>query len=100
MLVQQRPSWTCKNPRCFESISFGSYCSICIKMVYGKTIPDSIICEKCKKEVRIRYLTTNYERKKRYCDDCYTISNREKSLDRYHNIARKKKLEKFMQGNV
>lgn len=97
---QIKESWTCKNPRCFIPITFGSYCNLCIKLVISKSIPDSIICENCHKEVKIRYLSTSKERKKRYCDVCYKILNRERSLKRYHDIARKKKLYKFLQGNV
>lgn len=100
MLVQQRPQWTCKNPRCFESISFGTYCGKCRKLVIGRKIPDSIICEGCNKEVKVRNLTNLKERKKRFCDDCYHVQHKERSLNYYYSMVRKKNMNKFLEGNV
>uniref|UniRef100_A0AAT9J964 ORF30 n=1 Tax=Nitrosopumilaceae spindle-shaped virus TaxID=3065433 RepID=A0AAT9J964_9VIRU len=100
MLVQQRPSWTCKNPRCTEQIEFGSYCPACIKLVIGKKLPDSIICKKCSKEVKVRNLTNDLKRKKQYCDDCYKILNRARALIHYYDIKRKTNLNSFLKGNV
>ena len=122
MLVQQRPTWTCKNPRCINQIVFGSYCPTCIRLVYAKKLPDSIICKKCNKEVKIRNLTNDITRKRNYCDDCIIIYRRETSLNYYHTVKKKdktqmlkqkersrnyyysvtrtKKLNKFLEGNV
>lgn len=100
MLVQQNPSWTCKNPRCFTQISFGSYCKVCLKLVIRRIIPDSIICEKCGKEEKVRQLTNELKKKKRFCSVCHVIHNRDRSLEYYYAVTRKKNQNKFLEGNV
>jgi len=122
MLVQQRPTWTCKNPRCLEQINFGSYCSSCRKLAVGNKLPDTIICKRCNKESPVKNITNMLERKKLYCDDCVIIYRREYQLNKYHtekkkdksymenqkqnsknyyySVTRMKNKERFLQGNV